>query len=262
MSVEIEKILERFLTPLPKDAGDGPFLTNIVAEDTPVAKGANSESIETMGADSILADNPLVGRARVISLGLIRVSDTIPPSSFRRVYRLFRVKRQLPEDANKKIWIRFSGNSMAIIAEELENLSPTPKPVTSTVSRPRKTPRPAPPDTRVGEKIEIVDSLINTADAVLTPTQSTRLSSCNIIFRYPEYEPWRLEQGLQNFSSGNENLPNSTKEFNMGNSSGEILEIEIPYPVGQTVPIIFDIVNGNPRQSQQVALTVDVLLAE
>ena len=257
---EIGDLSQKRLVPLPVDRGDGPFIDIPVDWDDPIAAKANHTSRVTPDRDSRITGDALFGRPRILSLGTIHVSDKIPPSSFRRVYRSFRVRRDHPEDKNKNMWLRFIGNSSAIIDSEISALAGPPKPVTSTASIPHRTPRPDPPDTRVGKRMTTFENALETAASIITPTASVRLSAVNIIFRYPTYEPWGLFDGKV-CSPEITKLSDSTKEFSLGNSSSEIVEIEIPYPVGRSVPVIFDIVNEHTYQAQITDFTVEVLLA-
>lgn len=252
----IDKIADRYLVSLPTDIGDGPF-----ASTTPTGPQAATASVEdssdVLGGDSWITSNPVTGRQDRVSQGTIRISDSIPPGSFRRVYRIFRIRRDHPEDKLKHVWVQFWGNSSAIIEEELGYFAPS----TSIASRPAGNPQAPPPSGNWQDRLDTLDNANSVAANLLTPSQSARLSAVNIEFRYPAYEPWEWSDQPMNFSPDTESLIGSVADFNMGNSARETREIEIPYPVGRNMPIIFDMINLHPIQSQLVDFTVNVLLA-
>lgn len=100
------------------------------------------------------------------------------------------------------------------------------------------------------------------------PTMHAQSTTFSIRLRMPGYEPMPGEVSTpdaQCLDAGSDYgrrvlSANRIENFTFGNSARERKVIEIPYPVGRLIPIIFDIVNLYPAHIAIVDFFVEVLI--
>ena len=231
---------------LPLDEGDGPFLS--APGDPNATRARPATSTETFRRtepfqDNIMTDNALLGPSSHISIGRFHVSDTLRPDSFRRVHQTF-THRPSP-DLNGTFEIRFTGAGQAILRQRTHALA-----------------------SGAGALANAALALDDGA-LIPSPTLYAESTTFQIRMRVPGYEPSRFG-GIQtpdpNCFDGNSEYgrrllsANRIEEFHFGNSARERKVIALPYPVGQSIPVVFDIVNRNPTHNIIVDFFVDVLI--
>ena len=218
-----------------------------------------------------MTDNWVFGPSDLIVMGNIHVNDTVPKNSFRRVQQHISMGYSSSVGAHPIIVLR--GNPMAVINEGINNLAPTPT-TGGELSRntlPRN--RPAPPPASAGSGPTSLERGMDPLSGVqeqVRPTMSIQTSSFYINFRLPGYEPGIFggtiaPAEIRTFNpSIARPIPlqraNRTEEFFFGNSSGFQKVFPIDYPVGNSMPIIFDIANPNATMAVSVAITVAVYM--
>lgn len=231
---------------LPEDMGDGPFFTGPADSNAIGARpAASSERFRRTEpfSDNIMTDNALLGPSSHITVGLFHVSDMLRPNSFRRVIQSF-THRPSP-DLNGTFEIRFTGAGEAIIRQHAHALA-----------------------SGVGALANAALALDDGA-LIPTPTLYAHSTTFQIRLRMPGYEPSRFG-GIQvpdpNCFDGTSEVgrrvvsANRIEEFSFGNSPRERKVIPVPYPVGQSIPVVFDIVNHNPTHNIIVDFYVEVLI--
>ncbi|NVK16038.1 MAG: hypothetical protein HWE35_17850 [Rhodobacteraceae bacterium] len=117
---------------------------------------------------------------------------------------------------------------------------------------------------------EGTDSTLEQLGEVVRPRSWTRHTILQIRFRYPLMEPmlpassWNSDaipfgDSLVEMER-NADLQNTVTEFTLMAGSSHI--IEIPYPVGSTVPVHFDIINHNPLYAANVNMSATVYVSK
>ena len=232
---------------LPEDIGDGPFVS---APPDPDAMTARPASIDEQHRqtepfqDNWITDNPVLGPSSHISLGRFHVSDSIQPGAFRRVHQTFTHRPSRDLDAGGTFEIRFTGASQAIIRQSLH----------ATVDA----------QGALGAALMALDD----GALIPYPTMYAQSTTFKIRLRMPGYEPGpggviapearcidaKSVSGRRLLSA------NRIEEFSFGNSARERKVIDISYPVGRSIPVIFDIVNLYPAHICIVDFFVDVFI--
>lgn len=258
---------------LPLDMGDGPFLSASPAADALAAQPAAVDSVfrrEQPFRETFMTDMPIIGKSNMISMGYFRVSDKLGPNSFRRVFQNFRNEQS--ERLSGPVVIVFRGGGTAIIEEGLGAIAPTPPKV--------EVPRPNYPTRRnargrsrapstTGKSLEDAMGTLEQLQAWATPTLPAQTSFFTVDFRFPGYEPTSgvaLTPGdvmCFNPLTGSDITAmraNDSDSFLMGNSSRDAQAYRFTYPLGRSLPVIFDIINNNPTHSVVVDINVSVLI--
>ena len=240
-------ILRQPAIDLPEDIGDGPFWTTSPDPNAPRPRFADTETFfkrEEPFEDNIMTDNPVMGPSERIALGVFHVSDTLRPNSFRRVHQTFthRPSEDLP--ANVTFQIEFTGAGQAIVRQGLHATAELPAGALSAAL-----------------------GALDDGALLPAPTMYAQSTSFEIRLRMPGYEPTR--QGVQtpdwrcfdtNSDFGRQLLSaNSIETFTFGNSGRERKIFPINYPVGRSIPVIFDVVNHMPTHRAIVDIIVKVL---
>lgn len=236
---------------LPKDFGDGPFLSAGEGSKTESAKFADTNELFRRNEpfeETFLTDLPVFGRSSHIMIGRFHVSDTLKPRSFRRVYQTFSYKPSADLEGNFEI--RFTGAGVAIFRESIDALAGNVGPKAS------------------GAFSDAMDSL-EAGKLVAQPTLPSQATTYEIRLRLPGYEPDSsgLTKSpdprciLATSEEGQRLLnQNSIETFSFGNHSNERRVFPITYPVGRSIPVIFDIINHSKGFSINVDLMVEVLI--
>lgn len=261
---------------LPLDLGDGPFLT--------AAHDAGAKAVQPAAVvpesvfqrkspfrETFMTDIPILGKTNLVSIGYFRVSDKLKPNSFRRVFQHFR--NQQSDRLRGPVIIMFRGSGIAIIEEGLGAIAPSPSKV--EVPRPQYPTRrnargrSSAPSTKGKSLVDAMDAL-EQAQAWATPTMPAQSSFFFIDFRFPGYEPSpgiALTPGdvmcfnpLTGSDVSSLRRANQTDRFLMGNSASDAQAYRLDYPLGRSIPVIFDIVNTNPNHSVVVDMNVTVLI--
>lgn len=233
------------LIALPEDMGDGPFWMNRPDPNQERPVFAKLFRREEPFEETWLTDMPIFGKSDFISMGRLYINDVIHPNSFRRVNQHFRNEQS--ENLSGTPIIVFQGGSIAIIEEGLHALAP-----------------------KTGGAMGAAQDALNAADMLVRPALSARNSSYNVRIRLPGFQPI----GAVTTKSPAEVLcidprtpsarrmmsANTIDTFRMGNGSGDQKVYVIDYPVGRSIPLIFDIVNIHPTHSVVVDFTVAVLI--
>lgn len=232
---------------LPLDIGDGPFM---MAPPDPGAPRALQASVEEQFRrtepfqDNWLTNNQVLGPSSQISLGRFHVSDSIRPGEFRRVHQTYTHRPSPDLDASGTFEIWFTGAGEAIVRQGAN----------ATVSA----------SGALGNAMLALDD----GALIPHPTMYAASTTFKIRLRMPGYEPVAgvtvaPEPGNVDArtSYGRRLLgANKITEFSFGNSSRERKVIDIPYPVGRSIPVIFDIVNLYPAHICIVDFFVDVMI--
>lgn len=248
----IEDGLDVFGSPLltlPEDIGDGPFASNLGNRST--SRPAMAQVDERFRRSGPFEDNWLTRTSDIISVGEINIADTIPANSFRRVHQHFSLNFR---GLSGHPVVRFWGDPMAIIEEGLGQLAPGPQEGTSLQ--------------RASDTLDVVGMLAR-------PTMSVQTSLFQIRFRLPGYErmgDFGRGAGVQDPADSMNTAPNYVapagelfssnriETFHFSNSGSSIKQFDINYPVGNSIPIAFDIVNHNPIYAIQCAFKVFVYI--
>lgn len=259
---------------LPEDLGDGPFAGPLPGGDFDHPAQADSEVVfqrDRPFEETLLTDNWLMGPSELIAMGNIHVNDTVPAGSFRRVQQ--HISMGYSSSIEGFPIIVFRGNPMAVINEGISNLAPTPTTGAqlSRNTQPAGRPEPAPsPGSDTPTSLEKGMDALATVQELVRPTMSLQTSSFFITFRLPGYEPgiWGRTVAPQEMMTFDPSIvrpiplqrANRTEEFFFGNSGGFQKVFPIDYPVGNSIPVIFDIANPNPVMAVSVAISVAVYM--
>ncbi|MFC3529688.1 hypothetical protein ACFOMH_16035 [Paracoccus mangrovi] len=259
---------------LPLDLGDGPFLSAPASGDAASARMAEVDSVfrrDKPFRETMMTDMPILGKSDMISIGYFRVSDKVGPNSFRRVFQSFRNEQSAT--LSGPVVIVFRGGGTAIIEEGLSAVAPTPQKI--------EVPKPAYPTRRNargkssaspghGKSLEDAMGTLEQLQAWATPTLPAQSSFFYVNFRFPAYEPAASGAALtpgdvmcfNPLSGGQGSImdANQSDEFDMGNSARDAQAYRFTYPLGRSVPVIFDIINRNPTHSVVVDMNVSVLI--
>ncbi len=259
---------------LPLDPGDGPFLSAAPADDAVAARMAEVDSVfrrDKPFRETMMTDMPVFGKSDMVSMGYFRVSDKIGPNSFRRVFQNFRNEQSA--GLSGPVVIVFRGGGTAIIEEGLGAVAPSPRKI--------EAPRPEYPTRRNargkssaapdrGKSLEDAMGTLEQLQAWATPTMPAQSSFFFINFRFPGCEPAAAGSALApgdvmclnplTCGAGTGVSANQSEEFLMGNSAGDAQAYRFTYPVGRSIPVIFDIINRNPTHSVVVDINVSVLI--
>ena len=111
------------------------------------------------------------------------------------------------------------------------------------------------------------DDALETLGEIVRPTSWARHTILQIRYRYPKMEAFEriLNQDLMPHGAtfedmdANTQLENSIKEFTM--MPGSEYFIDVPYGVGFSLPLTFDVINRNPLYSASLNLTVTAYLS-
>ena len=228
---------------LPTDIGDGQYSPSPSSLGAMPAAGNETFRRNEPFKDNLLTDNPLQGPSSHISIGRFHISDMLRPNSFRRVHQSF-THRPSP-DLNGTFVIRFSGAGIAILRQKSHAL--------------------------VGGVGALANAALALDDGALipTPTLYAQSTTFSIRLRMPGYEPSNMSgvvtpdpNCFDNHSNFGRRLlsANRIEEFTFGNSAGEHKVIPIPYPVGQSIPVAFDIVNHIPTHNIIVDFFVEIFI--
>lgn len=240
---------------LPSDLGDGPFLSapSSSVANNPVMASSNELFRRTEPfEDNFMTNMPVLGRSSHIMIGRFHVSDTIKSRSFRRVYQTFAY--QPSPDLEGTFEIRFSGAGIATYREAVQAAEGNFLP-----NNLEKVP---------GAFANAMESLDGMKE-LSQPTLPARATTYQIRLRMPGYEPGNSGQNktvdplciLATSEQGRRLLSqNAIEVFSFGNHIGERKVFPITYPVGRSIPVIFDIVNHVPGFSISVDLLVEVLI--
>lgn len=240
------------LIDLPMDQGDGPFATATPPRDA--TRPALANASDRFRRSEPFEDNFLTRTSNKIAAGICYVGDTIPPNSFRRVHQHFSLRTMASLQGQPVI--RFWGDPWAIIEEGTNMLAPGPQ-----------------GNLAIQRAMDTLDGV----QELTRPTLSLQTSFYQIRFRMPGYETVgpngfnRIvgEADLGCLPGVGNGLPmpgvspvpsNEIVEFPFSNSGSSLREFEVNYSVGDSIPIIFDIVNHNPTHAIQVAFSVWVLI--
>ncbi|MDQ0458081.1 hypothetical protein [Rhizobium paknamense] len=236
---------------LPEDIGDGPFLSpsgNGKAEGPKMAESEELFRRTEPFKDNFLTDMPVLGRSSHIMIGRFHVSDTLKPQSFRRVYQTF--SYQESADLKGTFEIRFTGAGIAIFRESMDALAGNVGPKAK------------------GAFADAMDTL-EAGKLVAQPTLPSQATTYEIRLRMPGYEPDGSGRTLPvdprcvlaTSEEGQRLLKqNSIETFSFGNHANERRVFPITYPVGRSIPVIFDIINRSSGFSINVDLIVEVLI--
>lgn len=243
-------IFGRPVIDLPEDFGDGPFISSLSNNEYGAKFAESNELLRRTEPfeDNFLTNMPVLGRSSHIMIGRFHVSDTLKSNSFRRVHQTF--SYQPSPDLRGTFEIRFTGAGNAIARELGDALASSAAPQ-------------AP-----GAFAEAIESLEG-AKLLAQPTLPAQSTTYEIRLRMPGYEPDGNGQVrkvdprciLATSEEGKRLLnQNSIETFSLGNNSGERRVFPITYPVGKSIPVIFDIINHVPGFSITVDLMVEVLV--
>lgn len=233
---------------LPEDIGDGPFFINAPDPTLDRPAMADTETLfrrEDPFEETWLTDMPIFGKSDFISMGRLYINDIIPPKSFRRVNQHFRNEQSATLSGTPTIV--FQGGSIAIIEEGLGALAPNAE---GALGR--------------------AQGALDAAGMLVRPTLPAASAGYYIRLRLPGFEPTgsSMTQPPLEVLCIDPRTPsarrllsaNTIDEFYFGNSGGDKKVYQIDYPVGRSVPLIFDIVNRNPTHNIIVDFTVSVLI--
>ena len=262
---------------LPTDFGDGPFFIASPSKVANTPKFAETEELFRRTEpfeDNSMTNMPVFGRSSHIMIGRFHVSDTLSPNTFRRVYQT--VSYQPTADLEGNFEIRFTGAGKAIGRELSDALVPTLQ-SKSIASKPFRGngPSSGASGNLVPKPLEGKGALSDAMDALeagkmlFQPTMPAQSTTYQIRLRMPGYEPkgsyttQSVEPRciLASSDEGRRLLSqNEIAVFSFGNSNGERKVFPITYPVGRSIPIVFDIISHVPMFAITVDLLVEVLI--
>ena len=227
---------------LPFDEGDGPFVSAYDPRaEYDVGAPANADIfMSPQGGNTVLDWG-----AEYRTFATLRINDIIPARSFRRIQQAFEVPVAVSASSWPALRVHFAGDQGALLNEKLQGEARTP-PIGSAFQA----------------LAEALDAVNRTADNESTEADQTidfrrplplSQSFYLIKFRHPRIE-FGHQPGMCLDPTNTARLANDTEELRFNVKANKF--INIPYPVGRNIPLIFDLINRGQR-----SITVSLFVA-